>query len=179
MSCSGRNANTYSTNPWASRFPGIEINNTSAWFPWEQQPPPPHTHTLKLGRFQLPKSQSKSNQLENIMTTLTSWEKRLTEAYSNKSIRKRTTQEKMRDSWGFSTRYKNSNPLLRDYRMPRNDTLGIHKRYFVHPSQQFFWGVRLGGLTGRILSKWQEQSSPQVSYTQSSGSFRYPMLFFL
>ena len=85
----------------------------------------------------------------------------------------------MRDSWGFSTRYKNSNPLLSDYRMPRNDTLGIHKRYFVHPSQQFFWGVRLGGLTGRILSKWQEQSSPQVSYTQSSGSFRYPMLFFL
>ena len=86
---------------------------------------PPHTHTLKLGRFQLPKSQSKSNQLENTMTTLTSWEKRLTEAYSNKSIRKRTTQEKMSDSWGWSTKYKNSNPLLSDYRMPRNDMLGV------------------------------------------------------
>lgn len=83
------------------------------------------THTLKLGRFQLPKSQSKSYQLENTMTTLTSWEKRLTKAYSNKSIRKRTTQEKMSDSWGFSTKYKNSNPLLSDYRVPRNDMLGI------------------------------------------------------
>ena len=82
-------------------------------------------HILKLGRFQLPKNQSKSYQLENTMTILTSWEKRLTEAYSNKSIRKRTTQEKMSDSWGFSTKYKNSNPLLSDYRMPRNDMLGI------------------------------------------------------